>query len=555
MRRKRALSQVNLLFLVLGLPLIFWPSAFDVFGSPKLLYLALVTFLSWAAFFLAGRKIKVNRQFYLWLIFFLFVVVSSGLSSLPLISFFGLRRRLLGGVTLLLAGLVGLAAAHQEWSKESLVKFSQLLLTVSLGVNLLGLSQALGLKYPLDLTVQFGRNTVATFGNPNYYGLFLVLILPFALDFALIKKGANQLLGWLALIASLLALIAINSTGAFLGFLASLLIYTWFKFRQQKFYYPLVTVLLVLTFTFLFLFWLPSEQANLQSRLVMWQATGKVISQNLFIGVGAETLRFHLFKYLTATALGRGFEDAHNLFLNYAASFGLPGVLAFILFLVSILIFAWKKAAGLQETVTIPFLAAIFGYLVAAQVNPEDIGSLPLFWLFLGVVLSKTFSEKQNQRQELNNFARAAFYLLIVAICLLALAFSTLTVMAELNLYKASIAQIPGESLVYFKRAQALVPFQTNYYTYTLMKLAPFWGTSPYFNDQLLTISKKGINSNPYEPQAWGLRGWLLKIAGEKSSEKSFLLRAAVNFEQALTIDPYDSEARQMLVETEKLLN
>lgn len=577
--KKAAPLPQRLLFFILALPLIFWPSAFDVFGSPKLVYLAVVVLLVWLAFFASGQKVKLNNSFYLWLLFFLLIMLSSWQSILPLISFFGLRRRLLGAVTFFLSVLLFLAVANQEWPQERIVKVYQWTLAVGLGVNLLGLAQALGLKYPLDLTNQFGQNTVATFGNPNYYGLYLVLIIPLALAFLLSKQASRQLLGALTFFTSLAALLAINSTGAYLGVLAAFAVYSWFKLRHHKFYYPvLVAICLVASAFFLFI-WLPREQVNLVSRLFLWGATAQVIGKHLFIGVGPETLRYHLFPYLTSSEIGRGFEDAHNLVLNYAASFGLLGLAVFLLFLGSIIFprfsltnsklkSSWFSESSLpnkkaRKEEVIPFLAAAAGYIVAAQVNPEDIGSLPLFWFFLGLI----YVLRQYQpglRSQVKQVAgpktapavpRLFFYPLIIIICLAALVFAVFTFRAELLLLKGSQTVIPGESLVYFKWAHNLVPFQANYSTYGLMKLAPYWGTSEYFNDQLVAISEHAIKANPYEPQSWGVRGWLFKIAGEKTGRKSYFQHAAFNFQRALALDPYDKEAQQMLAQTQKLLS
>lgn len=544
MKRKKKLPlPQRILFLVLALPLIFWSNAFDVFGAPKLLYLAFITLLVWLAVFGIGQRLKANLQFYFWLTLILLVIFSSWHSVLPLISFFGLRRRLLGAATLLLSGFIWLAVVNQSWQAEQLKKVSRYLLFVSLGVNLLGLGQALGLKYPLDLTAQFGHNTVATFGNPNYYGLFLVLVLPLALNFSLTAKAVDQLLGVLAFFLSLTTLIMVNSTGAYFGALAGLFVYSWFNFKEHKLFYPLLAATFILAVAVSLLFMLPGEQANISSRLALWQATGKVISQHLFVGVGPETLRWHLFKQLTNGQLGRGFEDAHNLILNYAASFGIFGLGVFLLFVFSILLPAWRQKTA------IPFLAAVVGYLVAAQVNPEDIGSLPLFWFFLGLIFSQTLKEPIVHKAEDRLVPRLFFYPFTALICLVVLVFAAFTFKAELYLYQASITNIPGESLVYFKNAQKMVPFQSGYAAYALIKLVPFWGTSEYFNDQLLLLSEQAVKANPYEPQGWGLRGWLFQTAAAKSGQESYKQQAIVNLKRALALDPYDQDTQKLLAQ------
>jgi hypothetical protein len=93
------------------------------------------------------------------------------------------------------------------------------------------------------------------------------------------------------------------------------------------------------------------------------------------------------------------------------------------------------------------------------------------------------------------------------------------------------------------------VPFQSGYAAYALIKLVPFWGTSEYFNDQLLLLSEQAVKVNPYEPQSWGLRGWLFKTAAAKSGQKSYYQQAKLNLKRALALDPYDQDAQRLLAE------
>lgn len=99
----------------------------------------------------------------------------------------------------------------------------------------------------------------------------------------------------------------------------------------------------------------------LNIRLAIWEGAFGVIQKNWIIGVGTGNLEEPILKEFSEINFTEGINskyNAHNMFLQYWAMNGLPGIISFLLLLICIIYWSIKK--GNNELLALVILFAIF---------------------------------------------------------------------------------------------------------------------------------------------------------------------------------------------------
>ena len=130
----------------------------------------------------------------------------------------------------------------------------------------------------------------------------------------------------------------------------------------------------------------------------IWDTTIPLIAHHLFTGTGADTFMYVFPQNDYATRYSHGqstdsiyYDKPHNMFLQIAVSFGLPGLAAFLT--VVILSYVSLRKAYTHEEVTSLTVAAFIGvisFLVAALVNDSSVSVMPMFFGLLGCINAVT---------------------------------------------------------------------------------------------------------------------------------------------------------------------
>lgn len=252
-----------------------------------------------------------------------------------------------------------------------------------------------------DLFDGYRLRIYASFGTPNAFGCYLMMVIPFVIAIFFYKTSIKIIKISCALLFLLLVicLILTVSRGAWLAFLASLLFMSmWLKslliflmiiaiasIAIQPFCQPMLRNRLA---NFLNLF---SEADT--DRKMMWRIAWNMFGSSPWLGVGLGTFMFN-FKKFAAEDFSYGISYAHNCHLQMASEIGIIGWLAFL----SILFLFFYKGIKTLNTkpkifswyILLSAQAAIFGYSVQMGVDTIlyslDLGML--FWLVLGLGVS-----------------------------------------------------------------------------------------------------------------------------------------------------------------------
>lgn len=357
-------------------PLIFYPSNYSAYLSPKVLFLSLFLFLGvlfWAFDCLLGNGKQPSWNL-------------SGLALLAFLAWSLFRypwssptHAFLKGP--FLWGSLGLTyfLARQYGGGRKAYLLVQLLALSGLLVSLYGLLQFLGIDLLLYRSAasvfgsirpegRWGR-PFSTLGNPNFLGEFLAAVLPLALSLYLSsqKKPESLLWGTLSLTSGF-ALVATRARGPLLAGAAGLLLFLIlerFQLHLRRLLLLLLAALILIsgalffegTRSALIRSWekvtmaSSFSQGSVGARLLWWRVSAEMIRAHPLLGTGIGTFReaYPSFqrKFFQEPSSASWIprvraawkdnynamvEAPHNEYLHVAAEMGLPGFFLFILF-------------------------------------------------------------------------------------------------------------------------------------------------------------------------------------------------------------------------------
>ncbi|MFH1238856.1 MAG: tetratricopeptide repeat protein, partial [bacterium] len=296
------------------------------------------------------------------------------------------------------------------------------LLIAGLLAVLYGLVQYLGLD-PFIWKGAFSTRIFSTFGNPNFYGAYLVLITPLILTIFL-RNRKYIFLVFFILVA--LSIILTSSKGAWLAFAAEVVIFSVMvvvflshaqKKRVKIFLVILSTVIILGSLTGVVVL-TKKRPDSVVFRLLTWRSTYQMIKLDPVLGNGLNSFRviYPLYRHkLIFRIEGKHqTETQHpeNEFIEIASDEGIIGLGLFLWMLGTFYLYGFKKAGTLKEQVEaietdkagkkkkpvyspaeyqLSFLVGLItgmtGLLIHNLfcVNMRFVSSGFFFWLFLGL--------------------------------------------------------------------------------------------------------------------------------------------------------------------------
>jgi O-antigen ligase len=344
------------------------------------------------------------------LIFLDFILITLKSNNYAAEKLYGTAGRNTGFLTYM-SLLIFLGAALLISSKGWIFRFNTQTLIVSGLLAIYGLFQSVG-KEIFPYKSVYENKIIGTFGNPDFQSAFLgimaviILTLTLGKDISVFKKIiyiAQALL-------SLLIAYRTNALQGLLSFIAGIGIVFFLLFLSLRRWKVVATLMalggVLISLTGLALFNLGPlssylYKGSVSARGYYWDAGLEMLRSHMFIGVGLDNygdwfLRsrsleaFKFNSFLTADA-------AHNVYIDLAASGGLPLILLYlcimILVLRSILLLVKRS-----EAPDIPFLGLCGGwaaYQVQAFVSINQIGIAIWGWVLSGLIIGYEINTRE----------------------------------------------------------------------------------------------------------------------------------------------------------------
>jgi len=331
------------------------------------------------------------------IVFVLQITISMVFSSTPFEQqFFGRTGRGLGFITYF--SLIAILLASAIFIKRSGLNKLLFWLVVSSGItSLYSLMQRFGLD-----VFQWETQTngiIGTLGNPNFQGSFAAMALVPALVYFWNSRTSRVY----SLIFSFILIVTIvvcQSTQGYIAALASisiyLLIYTWYK-GKPKFY-----ILFILVFsaglialagmlnkgplaTYLY-------KISVQSRGEMWRTAFNAANNNPLLGTGLDSFGDFSLLYRdqkAANGIAEFTDNAHNFFLQFAATGGYPLAVVYLA-IVLLSLYSFIKLQR-EKNIFDKNLAALFSAWLCFQlqsiISPASISTLTWNFIICGSLI------------------------------------------------------------------------------------------------------------------------------------------------------------------------
>ncbi len=210
-----------------------------------------------------------------------------------------------------------------------------------------------------DMFSEIETRVVSTFENPNVFGEYLIMLIPVAIAFVMIAKSfSGKSLSFFSLFAAILALVYTWSRGAWLGCIASLIIYFVIINRHTLGAYILGIIAVPLAIPIL-----PESiiqrfssignmtDSSTSYRVYIWEASFNMLRDYLVSGIGIGSGAFQCVYSEYALSGIETAPHSHNLYLQILLELGVLGFAVFIftMFLFFSKVFTFMKDSGSRE--------------------------------------------------------------------------------------------------------------------------------------------------------------------------------------------------------------
>lgn len=265
---------------------------------------------------------------------------------------------------------------------------------------------ALGLSLVIDDVYIFyqaaqgvDRPTAFLHGSFMQSAMIYLILLPTFLVMTL-KAEENfvmKIFCGLVFLVSLAAFVMINTRGAWLALAIVLAFVIVYRLRTLKKIFVAAVVFVVLGGAFLIAspstlnrlatFAHATSEQSVSERFLMWRSAFNAISDNPLMGVGFGNYEAqYQNKYILAEAKERSQGHTHNVYLQFWAETGLPGLILFCGLFGYILCWSWRRARNFYGLIIFSATLALllFGltdYTIAS------FSAMRIYWLVFGLCL------------------------------------------------------------------------------------------------------------------------------------------------------------------------
>lgn len=366
---------------------------------------------------------KITRAEIYLLCFIFFVVLSTIFSIDFMLSINGspIRHE---GFPIIISYVSLFFFVHHFVKRNDIEKFLISLVLLSFIIAIYAILQHYLLDFLPRISVKEGwRRSYGFFGNPNFYGSFITLMLPISM--MLYIKSDRKYKNTMFLLSSsaiFLSMLFSDTRSSWLGaFIGYLFLSIFFILKSKKYWLKWFTLSLVFFLILLGVNFgvfghkendvvtnrIESTVIEVQTdvkrggsgRIFIWYKSLPLIGKYWFTGTGPDTFgrAFPNGTNDVKEFFGNGYVDkAHNEYIQMAVTLGIPALIFYLLFLYEIIKANLKSIKCLikKETIyAISLNSAIIGYMVQAFFNISVILVAPYFWMILGLSysLKKTY--------------------------------------------------------------------------------------------------------------------------------------------------------------------
>jgi len=397
--------------LFLLLPLIYIPSIFNPYESPKFIVFATTVFILFVLNMKAIWKNIASKIDSVTISVFIFggiVYLANLLGIDPRTSFLGSQIRHQGFITLLAGICLFLIARYNNYKI-----YTRWILAGAFLVSVIAIWQGINVYIFHNLTIPtYQGRIVGTMGNPNSLAGYLAIVLPFVLfnKNKIIKlvlslmivavviltdsRSAFLAVGFIFAVYGIRRILKLNISRIAKVFIIVLIFVGIVKFVDYSLHkntinnqapvisergcpesWPIEYPLKFTSDIYNSKIFYTEREALCDNRFLIGVVGLQALSKRPILGYGQEN-----FEIAVSAGKMHAADNAHNIFLETAMSSGLIGLFIFL----EILFIAFKKSSFVVRM-------SLLSFLIIAQFNPLSIVEIMLLWFLLGLVHEEYF--------------------------------------------------------------------------------------------------------------------------------------------------------------------
>ena len=355
------------------------------------------------------------------------------------------------------------------------------------------------------------NGVIGTLGNPNFQSAFAAIVLvPSILYFS---KSRKQYL--LALISFMFFSFTIYRTQSTQGIIAgffsiaiALIIFSWYR---NKLFFGLILMGGFVSAFFAILGMLnmgPMSgylyKVSVQSRGDFWRSAFTTANDNPIFGVGLDSFGDYSLKYRDQIAANHSFaeytDNAHNFFLEHAATGGYPSAILNLLIVLSVL-FAFiviQRDIKRFDVTIVSLFSAWAAFQMTTVISPGNLVTMHWNAIISGAIIGIAKSVSSNQismpkisENKVKSFTLVNFIFSIIALVIMFPVF---------NVDRIQLTGMQKGDANLVMRATTSYPESTVRYSLIGKELL-----NSGLNQQSLELARAGIEFNPHSAGLWAL--------------------------------------------------
>jgi len=543
-----------LAFCIFVVPLAFSLFSYENFESVKFSLFLIFSGAAAGLFFLKQRKTLAikSQKYFFWLLGFfgIWSFISALLATDRLYSFLGFYYRYTSGMLFYLVLGLFIWLLINILDEDKLEFLLKILLIDALAVSVVAYLQSFGWIFYAGLILGGFYRGPSLLGNSNFSAMFLAAGSPFIIYFfyksqGLAAKIYYAFVGFMVIFAEFL----LASRGALLAMFAALgsalVLLAVYKFPKKYLWTLLVSAAII---TILGSFFLSVSRPNAVSsaiitvdsntitRFYSWDVSFKEIKLHPWFGAGPGNFALFFERSRATEMPGNAgiFDDAHNLFIQLAATGGIPLALLFVFILLLAGYYGLKQLKQSQKPIVLALISSLAAWAVAACFNPVPV---PMF-LLLAIILAGLFFSSLNERLiSFGPVKKVAAVLCAVVILLLGV--DSLASEHFLGLAKSAYFNNDyQQAYALAGRAWQINPTNGLYLIFKIgSEIALKQPTA-----QIQADMAKFLNLHPTQANTYVVASNLYAQAFANSKDKADLNAAVSEMEKAVAIDPFFSD-------------
>ena len=388
------------------------------------------------------------------------------------------------------------------------------------------------------------NGVIGTLGNPNFQSAFAAVVLvPSVLYFSKIRK--QNLLALLSFMFFTFTIYRTQSTqGIIAGFFSFAIVLSIFSWYKNKPLFGLVLFSGFVSASFAILGMLnmgPMSgylyKISVQSRGDFWRAAFNTANDNPIFGVGLDSFGDYFLKYRDQIAANHSFaeytDNAHNFFLEYAATGGYPSAvlnLFLVIFVLVAFVIIQRDVKKFDATI-VSLFSAWAAFQMTTVISPGNLVTMHWNAIISGAIIGMARFVSPTQVSTPKAVENKIKNLSIVS-----LIFSITALVFVLPLFNVDRMQLTGmqtgdANLV----MKATTSYPESTVRYSLIGNELF---NSGLTQQSLELARAGIDFNPHSPGLWAL------ILVNPNAQKSERFEAK---ERILKLDPLNVEVQNFI--------